>query len=342
MKTYNFGNNDTWKWVVAFVLIGLLCFGLAFSLLPGIQERLSSDEDTKTEVDSSASDSSEDSDAVKKTAESVSLFSSPVVVTGANYESQTVTAVITPSDAKDKRIEWSIAWSSEFDEPISDYYDLSTSQVNGTEAVVKCFAEAPIAAVITATHISSGLTTSCSVQYLGKPTQLEVSPVLSFDVDEDGCYLLPWPGEEVIYTFNLDYSNAIGGSIMEDIQVQTKLSATGSFGTFDCYYFPDTGTLIDAQLGSGIFAVQDVVHNFVKLSYDSQDKTIDIDLTGCVESFVGEICSDSPEEDGSILYRDVFEAYEDDNVVICITISTEGKTVPVYNLYFKIVDARVK
>ena len=114
-----------------------------------------------------------------------------------NYLSQTIVATVFPESASNKEIIWTIEWETpSYNNEIQDieyYFDVVPTYEGSNVAEVRCYHEPCFAdnyALITATTAEGGFTASCSVRYVGYPSQMDVTSD-ALEKDDDGNYLIP-------------------------------------------------------------------------------------------------------------------------------------------------------
>ena len=102
-----------------------------------------------------------------------------VTENGVTYPSIDITATITPADAKNKNVTWTVEWDSEVelkDKSVTDYVTVTADSTNSLKATVVCkkaFRGSTI--VVTVTTEEGGYAASCNVTYEGKPSAIDVN-----------------------------------------------------------------------------------------------------------------------------------------------------------------------
>ena len=102
-----------------------------------------------------------------------------VTENGVTYPSIDITATITPADAKNKNVTWTVEWDSEAelkDKSVTDYVTVTADSTNSLKATVVCkkaFRGSTI--VVTVTTEEGGYAASCNVTYEGKPSAIDVN-----------------------------------------------------------------------------------------------------------------------------------------------------------------------
>ena len=102
-----------------------------------------------------------------------------VMENGVTYPSIDITATITPADAKNKNVTWTVGWDSEAelkDKSVTDYVTVTADSTNSLKATVVCkkaFRGSTI--MVTVTTEEGGYAASCNVTYEGKPSAIDVN-----------------------------------------------------------------------------------------------------------------------------------------------------------------------
>ncbi len=102
-----------------------------------------------------------------------------VTENGVTYPSIDITATITPADAKNKNVTWTVEWDSEAelkDKSVTDYVTVTADSTNSLKTTVVCkkaFRGSTI--VVTVTTEEGGYAASCNVTYEGKPSAIDVN-----------------------------------------------------------------------------------------------------------------------------------------------------------------------
>lgn len=102
-----------------------------------------------------------------------------VTENGVTYPSIDITATITPADAKNKNVTWTVEWDSESklkDKSVTDYVTVTADSTNSLKATVVCKkAFRGSAIVVTVTTEEGGYAANCNVTYEGKPSAIDVN-----------------------------------------------------------------------------------------------------------------------------------------------------------------------
>ena len=92
--------------------------------------------------------------------------------------SQTLTATVIPDTAKNKLVDWSVAWSdSSNTTPVTNYVTVTPASNGSTTATVTCKAAFSGTIIVTVTTRESGYKADCVVSFVGIPTDLAISPI---------------------------------------------------------------------------------------------------------------------------------------------------------------------
>ena len=135
---YEHKKSDAVKWIIVFVLIGVLFAGMIASLVMSAPDKI---EETEGGVNVGAAAGDFEATIMHNT-EFISLKMSAQAVTAAdNSVSKTLTATVTPDDANDKSVDWSIAWMSgatRAEEAVTDYVTVTPESDGALVATVTC------------------------------------------------------------------------------------------------------------------------------------------------------------------------------------------------------------
>lgn len=127
----------------------------------------------------------------------------------------TLVATVTPSDAVNKEVDWSIAWkngASRSNENVNTYLEITPLEDGGNTATVRCLrAFNGDNIIITATTREGGFSATCTCSYVGTPNRLEIdmgviNPVNDSHYNVD-IYNL---SSESSYDFDLNLLNSFG------------------------------------------------------------------------------------------------------------------------------------
>lgn len=132
---YEHKKSDAVKWIIVFVLIGVLFAGMIASLVMSVP-----DKPEETEGGVSAEAAAGDFEATMHNTEFISLKMSAQAVTAAdNSVSKTITATVAPATAANKYVDWSVAWGDESNEAdVTQYVTVTPTSNGSTVATVTC------------------------------------------------------------------------------------------------------------------------------------------------------------------------------------------------------------
>lgn len=183
-------------------------------------------------------------------------------------------ATVSPSDAVNKEVDYSIDWSyapTHGSEPVTDYVTVTQDSDGSAYATVSCkkaFGYDHIR--ITVTTRDGGFSASCAVYYEGKASSFDISSSnvsLTSDGNRGSYYAL---GTGKTYTFDLNLSNAFGAAQTKDLKV--SLSGSGSLYFAKALYHYDAVyyEFSDYQLKN----MSDMVNNFISAEISGDTLTI--------------------------------------------------------------------
>ena len=160
---------------LAFILIAGVIVGVIFwqngniSFTPFKQEQTATpDEETSVSpIEATISDN-----------EHIRLFMNTAVTSAeTGVVSQTITAEITPSDAANKEVDWSISWVDDaISENISEYLTVTPVSDGALTATVTCLQSfRDKEAVVTVTTREGGFSANCYISFVGKPSSITIN-----------------------------------------------------------------------------------------------------------------------------------------------------------------------
>lgn len=226
---YEHKKSDAVKWIIVFVLIGVLFAGMIASLVMSAPDKI---EETEGGVNVEAA--AGDFEATMHNTEFISLKMSAQAVTAAdNSVSKTLTATVTPDDANDKSVDWSIAWMSgatRAEEAVTDYVTVTPESDGALVATVTCHKAFPgDKAVITVKTRAGGFTADCVVEFKGVPESLTIDTATYENITDSswGVQLIEIGCGSTAY-FDLDLDNVFGSVGAEYNDFDITLEAHGS------------------------------------------------------------------------------------------------------------------
>lgn len=176
---------DTVKWIVAFVLIFALMGGVIASILLATNQNKVGNTGSVIELDDGSllvneSDSANDETYAMPKKLMFAAASTPTLAAKAGHTvSIKLTATVTPIEAENKAVDWSVAWvdaEANKDKNVADYVTVTPESDGSSTATVVCkkaFDGSEI--VITVTTREGGFTAQCKVIYVGKPNAISIS-----------------------------------------------------------------------------------------------------------------------------------------------------------------------
>lgn len=102
-------------------------------------------------------------------------MSAAVTAADSSYVEQVLTATVNPSTAEEKGVDWSVAWADGSDSSDLSTYLTITPQVDGSNVCyVRAYAAFDKDIIITATTRDGGYTATCTVQFVGNPSDMVI------------------------------------------------------------------------------------------------------------------------------------------------------------------------
>ncbi len=189
-----------------------------------------------------------------------------VTENGVTYPSIDITAIITPADAKNKNVTWTVEWDSEAelkDKSVTDYVTVTADSTNSLKATVVCkkaFRGSII--VVTVTTEEGGYAASCNVTYEGKPSAIDVNSGNALKVNLVGANS---------YSVSLsNVFNDLGEQYYDEVTVKNYTWG----GT---YYGGKYNTMNGGsweELGTNNIADLQNIEMYIDVTYDNQTLTV--------------------------------------------------------------------
>lgn len=196
----------------------------------------------------------------------VSHVLSAVMENGVTYPSIDITAIITPADAKNRNVTWTVGRDSEAelkDKSVTDYVTVTADSTNSLKATVVCkkaFRGSTI--VVTVTTEEGGYAASCNVTYEGKPSAIDVNSGNALKVNLVGANN---------YAVSLsNVFNDLGEQYYDEVTVK-------SYTWGGTYYGGRYNTMNGGsweELGTNSIADLQNIEMYVDVTYDNQTLTV--------------------------------------------------------------------
>ena len=189
-----------------------------------------------------------------------------VTENGVTYPSIDITATITPADAKNKNVTWTVEWDSEAelkDKSVTDYVTVTADSTNSLKATVVCkkaFRGSTI--VVTVTTEEGGYVASCNVTYEGKPSAIDVNSGNALKVNLVGAN-----------SYAVSLSN-----VFDDLGEQYYDEVTVKNYTWGGTYYGGKYNTMNGgsweELGTNSIADLQNIEMYVDVTYDNQTLTV--------------------------------------------------------------------
>lgn len=196
----------------------------------------------------------------------VSHVLSAVTENGVTYPSIDITAIITPADAKNRNVTWTVEWDSEAelkDKSVTDYVTVTADSINSLKATVVCkkaFRGSTI--VVTVTTEEGGYAASCNVTYEGKPSAIDVNSGNALKVNLVGAN-----------SYAVSLSN-----VFDDLGEQYYDEVTVKSYTWGGTYYGGKYNTMNGgsweELGTNNIADLQNIEMYIDVTYDNQTLTV--------------------------------------------------------------------
>lgn len=227
---YEHKKSDAVKWIIVFVLIAVLIAGVVASLAVSLSDKIDTEE-PETET----AEYSNDFTAECFNSPNVKLaMSSAATLAADNSVSKTLKATVYPTDASNKLVDWSIAWSNQGkSEDVTDYVMVTPTYDGSSEATVTClkpFGSDQI--TITVTTRQGGYTATCVVTFRGVATSIYLTSSVSPTTNSGRGEYYDLPSRNST-TFTVNLSNV--WDTVGSYDLSAEISAVGSIYVCDVF-----------------------------------------------------------------------------------------------------------
>lgn len=259
-ELYEHKRSDTAKWVITllgFILVGVILAGIICGWF-GKNEEPAIEEGTGQAaiIDGNGNEMTGDSvyPMPEKMSFSAAAFAVPLAgerVTGTVTPQSVdvrIEAYVYPENAANREVDYSVAWGNaptHSGEPVSNYLTVTPDSDGSRLATVSCrksFDDDTI--IITVTTRDGGHTATCTVNFVGIATEINVSSSTAAKKTNSGRGTYYEMGTNKTYTFNLSLSNSLN-----DAAGNLSVSEIGGEGTlyFCNGYYNDGGYLVCSE-----------------------------------------------------------------------------------------------
>ena len=116
-------------------------------------------------------------DAIITNGENVTLtISAAITAADGEYVEQVLTATVTPESVEDAGIDWTAAWADSSDSSdLSTYLTITPASDGSNVLYVRAYAAFEKDIIITATTRDGGFTATCTVKFVGNPSEMEIN-----------------------------------------------------------------------------------------------------------------------------------------------------------------------
>ena len=230
---YEHKKSDAVKWIIVFVLIGVLFAGMIASLVMSTPDKT---EETEGGVNVEAA--AGDFEATMHNTEFISLKMSAQAVTAAdNSVSKTITATVLPATASNKYVDWTVEWGDEGkSEDVTQYVTVTPSSNGSTTATVTCKKAFTGNILVTATTRENGYQASCVITFVGVPTDILIDTSVAKEGDAYNV------GIGTASKFNISLTNPFGSVGSQFNDITCEVSGVGSIVVGYMEHYNQSGT----------------------------------------------------------------------------------------------------
>ena len=291
--------SDAVKWIIVFVLIGVLFAGMIASLVMSVPEK---NEDAESSVTAEAAVG--DFAATMHNMEFIALKMSAQAVTAAdNSVSKTITATVLPATASNKYVDWSVAWGDDTNETdVTQYVTVTPASNGSTVATVTCKQPFTGNIIVTVTTRVHGYQTRCLVTYVGMPTDIVLDTNIT---QENGDYVV---GIGVASTFNVSLTNPFGsvGAGFDDISCE--VSGVGNLILGYMEHYNSSGKDVWYDASDETVSLDTIKDDLISVTYS--DGVLTVNSIKSIESYYER--SQRIDSGRTVAYFNKFRSFVDD------------------------------
>ena len=247
-ELYEHKRSDTVKWILtllAFILVGVMLAGIICGWFDKKEEPPAEEEQTEQAAVVDGDGNAMDEDIVypmpAKMSFSAASFAAPLaaervtdpVVTSEQSVDVRIQAYVTPENAANKEVDFSVAWGNaptHGSEQVSNYLTVTPDSDGSTMATVSCkkaFGDDTI--IITVTTREGGYTATCTVLFTGVASGIEITSSTATKKSTSARGEYYELGTRKTYTFDIELTNAFD-------DVTGNLSVTEIGGSGNMYF----------------------------------------------------------------------------------------------------------
>ena len=234
------------------------------------------------------------------TAYKITLNSDGAVTQSEDYVAKTLIATVTPSNATNKAVTWSIAWEDDTDKSgvkISDYYQVIPSAEGSNIAEVRCYAAPQFTnnnAIVTVKTVEGGFKANCRVRFEGLPTDMDITS--SYTKDSSGNHVVITDiSNAKTYNFNIDLSNVfnfVGSGTNCTYEILTNSDGTVVTGNCKTATFEYDATNLQWYYGTYETVAFNSFKDEINVSITGTTLNVNVDYTSMYRSYEREANSD--------------------------------------------------
>lgn len=288
--------SNIWKLAASFTLIAVLMVGAFTVLFAGKIDKTEKTSFVNNEFVAEI----ENTEHVMLSMRSSAI---PMATLVENSVSKTLTATILPETAKNKAVDWSIAWGDDGkSETVTDYVTVTPTSDGSNVATVTCYKAFTGTIVITATTRENGYSATCVVTFVGMPTDIVLNGSIS---QTNGEYKV---GIGQTYTFNVSLSNPFNNVGSQFNSISCGVNGVGSVVLGYMEHYNASGNDKWYDTSDQTVTLDSLKDNFITVSYSQGVLTIK--TIKSIESYY----ASSKRMDGgrTTAYEDKFRSFVDD------------------------------
>ena len=229
------------------------------------------------------------------------MAASEPMMTATGTITQRIVATVYPSNASNKKVDWSVSWGDPSNTSnVSNYITVTPDSDGSTSATVTCKAAFSGNIVITATTRQNGYKADCVATFVGVPANIDI--ITNLTAASDGYHVAVGN----TYAFTTELSNPFGevGNAYKTLQVSVKGVGTIKVASKEVYVSSGNTKWYD-ELAKEI-SIESIASQFVDASISS-DGSIIVNVKKSIESYYSSM--DRIDSGRTQYYQDCFREY---------------------------------
>lgn len=313
-------NKEKIKWIAVFSALALLFVGVISALAVAINNKPDEKEDTALATVNDFVEVKSETTENMPVLMSLALSDKAIATYAADNQttvSKSITATILPATAENTKVNWSVEWGDSQSGTVTDYITVTPESAGSTKATVTCKKAFSGNIVIVCTTQEGGYMATCTVTFVGCPTDFNVSGSIA---ESNDAYNL---GIGNTYTYTVKLSNPFNSVGSQFNNVSASVTAVGQIEVGYMEHYNSSGNDVWYDTSYETIELESIKDKLISVSY--ADGTLTITTIKAIESYY----SSTKRMDGgrTLAYNDKFHAYVSDCYFnVTLTEATSGLT----------------